>query len=63
MTAGSAASTAAASTAWSAGPGLALADFSSRLRRVQNGFVRSYALTMMAGAAVVGAVLVLGRLG
>ncbi len=45
------------------GTGLALADFSSRLRRVQNGFVRSYALTMMAGAAVVGAVLVLGRLG
>ncbi|GAA1432923.1 NADH-quinone oxidoreductase subunit L [Microlunatus lacustris] len=45
------------------GTGIALADFSSRLRRVQNGFVRSYALTMMAGAAVVGAVLVLGRLG
>jgi NADH-quinone oxidoreductase subunit L len=45
------------------GTGVAIADFSSRLRRVQNGFVRSYALTMMAGAAVVGAVLVLGRLG
>jgi len=30
---------------------------------VQNGFDRSCALTMMAGAAVVGAVLVLGRLG
>ncbi len=45
------------------GTGTALADFSSRLRRVQNGFVRSYALTMMAGAAIVGAVLVLGRLG
>ena len=45
------------------GTGTALADFSTRLRRVQNGFVRSYALTMMAGAAVVGAVLVLGRLG
>jgi NADH-quinone oxidoreductase subunit L len=45
------------------GTGVALQDLSSRLRRVQNGFVRSYALTMMAGAAVVGAVLVLGRLG
>jgi NADH-quinone oxidoreductase subunit L len=45
------------------GTGTALSEFSSRLRRVQNGFVRSYALTMMAGAAVVGAVLVLGRLG
>jgi NADH-quinone oxidoreductase subunit L len=45
------------------GTATAIADFSSRLRRVQNGFVRSYALTMMAGAAVVGAVLVLGRLG
>ena len=45
------------------GTGTAIADMSSRLRRVQNGFVRSYALTMMAGAAVVGAVLVLGRLG
>jgi NADH-quinone oxidoreductase subunit L len=30
---------------------------------VQNGFVRTYALTMVAGAAVVGVVLVLGRLG
>jgi NADH-quinone oxidoreductase subunit L len=45
------------------GTATAIGDFSSRLRRVQNGFVRSYALTMMAGAAVVGAVLVLGRLG
>ncbi|WP_375433116.1 NADH-quinone oxidoreductase subunit L [uncultured Friedmanniella sp.] len=45
------------------GTGATLADLSSRLRRVQNGFVRSYALTMVAGAAVVGAVLVLGRLG
>jgi NADH-quinone oxidoreductase subunit L len=45
------------------GTATAIADFSSRLRRVQNGFVRSYALTMMAGAAIVGAVLVLGRLG
>ena len=36
---------------------------SARLRRWQSGFVRSYALTMLAGAAVVGVVLVLGRLG
>jgi len=36
---------------------------SSRLRRTQNGFVRSYALAMVLGAAVVGAVIVLGRLG
>ncbi len=45
------------------GTGAVIAGLSSRLRRVQNGFVRSYALTMMAGAAVVGAVIVLGRLG
>ena len=29
-------------------------------RRVQNGYVRSYALTMVLGALVVGAVLILG---
>jgi NADH-quinone oxidoreductase subunit L len=45
------------------GTGAVISGFSARLRRVQNGFVRSYALTMMAGAAVVGAVIVLGRLG
>ncbi len=45
------------------GTGAVIAGMSSRLRRVQNGFVRSYALTMMVGAAVVGAVIVLGRLG
>ncbi len=45
------------------GTGAVISGFSSRLRRVQNGFVRSYALTMMAGAAVVGVVIVLGRLG
>jgi NADH-quinone oxidoreductase subunit L len=33
------------------------------LRRAQNGFVRSYALTMVVGAALVGTVLILGRLG
>jgi NADH-quinone oxidoreductase subunit L len=40
-----------------------IATLSGRLRRVQNGFVRSYALAMVLGTAVVGAVLVLGRLG
>ncbi|WP_182558927.1 NADH-quinone oxidoreductase subunit L [Microlunatus kandeliicorticis] len=39
------------------------AGVSAGLRRWQSGFVRSYALTMLAGAAVVGAVLILGRLG
>ncbi len=41
----------------------AISGFSGQLKRVQNGFVRSYALTMTAGAAVVGAVIILGRLG
>ncbi|HEV2930844.1 MAG TPA: NADH-quinone oxidoreductase subunit L, partial [Propionibacteriaceae bacterium] len=45
------------------GTATAISGLSGRLRRLQNGFVRSYALTMTAGAAVVGAVLVLGRLG
>jgi NADH-quinone oxidoreductase subunit L len=45
------------------GTGAVIAGMSSRLRRAQNGFVRTYALTMVAGAAVVGAVVVLGRLG
>jgi NADH-quinone oxidoreductase subunit L len=45
------------------GTAAAIGGLSGRLRRLQNGFVRSYALTMTAGAAVVGAVLVLGRLG
>jgi NADH-quinone oxidoreductase subunit L len=45
------------------GTAAAIGGFSSRLRRVQNGFVRTYALTMVAGAAIVGVVLVLGRLG
>ena len=45
------------------GTATAIGGLSGRLRRLQNGFVRSYALTMTAGAAVVGAVLVLGRLG
>jgi NADH-quinone oxidoreductase subunit L len=45
------------------GTAAAIGGLSARLRRVQNGFVRTYALTMVAGAAVVGVVLVLGRLG
>ena len=45
------------------GTATAISGLSGRLRRLQNGFVRSYALTMTAGAAVVGVVLVLGRLG
>ena len=45
------------------GTAAVLGGLSARLRRAQNGFVRTYALTMVAGAAMVGAVLVLGRLG
>jgi NADH-quinone oxidoreductase subunit L len=41
----------------------AIGGISARLRRVQNGFVRSYALTMTLGAAIVGVVILLGRLG
>jgi NADH-quinone oxidoreductase subunit L len=40
-----------------------IAGLGARLRRWQTGFVRSYALTMIAGAFVIGFVLVLGRLG
>mgnify|MGYP006139862217 CR=1 FL=1 len=36
---------------------------SGRLRRVQNGFVRSYALSMFGGAALVVAALLLVRVG
>jgi NADH-quinone oxidoreductase subunit L len=45
------------------GTAAAIGQMSSRLRRVQNGFVRSYALTMTVGAAIVGVVILLGRLG
>ncbi len=45
------------------GTAAVIGGLSDRLRRAQNGFVRTYALTMVAGAAVVGAILVLGRLG
>nr|WP_156609007.1 NADH-quinone oxidoreductase subunit L [Auraticoccus cholistanensis] len=41
----------------------ALAGLSQVSRRAQNGYVRSYALTMVAGAALVAVVLILGRLG
>lgn len=40
-----------------------IAGLGARLRRWQSGFVRSYALTMIAGAFVIGFVLVLVRLG
>jgi NADH-quinone oxidoreductase subunit L len=45
------------------GTAAAIGSLSGRLRRFQNGFVRSYALTMTVGAAIIGLVLVLGRLG
>jgi NADH-quinone oxidoreductase subunit L len=45
------------------GTASAIGGLSSGLRRTQNGFVRTYAFTMVAGAAVVGAVIALGRLG
>jgi NADH-quinone oxidoreductase subunit L len=45
------------------GTAAVIGGLSARMRRAQNGFVRTYALTMVAGAAVVGAILVLGRLG
>ena len=45
------------------GTGSVITQISGQLRKVQNGFVRSYALTMVIGAVVVGAVIALGRLG
>ena len=45
------------------GTATAISDLSTRARRIQNGFVRSYAATMVVGAAIVGVVLILGRLG
>jgi NADH-quinone oxidoreductase subunit L len=45
------------------GTAATIGGLSSRLRRAQNGFVRTYALTMTVGAAIVGAVIILGRLG
>ena len=45
------------------GTGSVVSQIAGQLRKVQNGFVRSYALTMVLGAVVVGAVIALGRLG
>ncbi|MDN5763383.1 MAG: NADH-quinone oxidoreductase subunit L [Microlunatus sp.] len=45
------------------GTGSVIAAISGQIRRLQNGFVRSYALTMVIGAVAVGAVIALGRLG
>jgi NADH-quinone oxidoreductase subunit L len=45
------------------GTATVIAGVSGRARLLQNGFVRTYALTMVIGAALVGVVLILGRLG
>ncbi len=45
------------------GAGHAFAGLSSQLRRLQTGYTRNYALTMLLGVIVVGAVLILGQLG
>jgi NADH-quinone oxidoreductase subunit L len=44
------------------GTAAAMGDLSSRLRRWQTGFVRSYALSMLAGAAIVVVAMLLVRL-
>jgi NADH-quinone oxidoreductase subunit L len=43
--------------------GRAFAGLSTQMRRLQTGYARSYALTMVFGALVVGAVLILTQLG
>jgi NADH-quinone oxidoreductase subunit L len=45
------------------GLGVLTSGVSDRLRRLQNGQVRSYALTMTAGVVLVGLVVVLVQLG
>ena len=45
------------------GSGHAFGGLSTQLRRVQTGYVRSYALTMLVGVVAVGAVLILSQLG
>jgi len=45
------------------GTGSALSGLSSRMRLLQNGFVRSYALSVLAGAALVLLALVVVNLG
>ncbi|WP_420177000.1 NADH-quinone oxidoreductase subunit L [Luteococcus sp. OSA5] len=44
------------------GTATALGGMSTLVRKLQNGFVRSYALTMVAGAVLVGLALILGQL-
>lgn len=44
------------------GTAATVGGLSTQLRRLQTGYVRSYALTMVVGAALVGVVLILGRL-
>ena len=43
--------------------GRAFAGLSTQVRRLQTGYARSYALTMVFGALAVGAVLILTQLG
>lgn len=45
------------------GAGHAFVGLSTQLRRLQTGYTRNYALTMLLGVLVVGAVLILGHLG
>ncbi|QIK73780.1 NADH-quinone oxidoreductase subunit L [Propioniciclava coleopterorum] len=45
------------------GAGHAFAGLSTQLRRLQTGYTRNYALTMLWGVLIVGAVLILGQLG
>ena len=44
------------------GLGAIVGGLSARLRRTQNGFARSYAVTMLAGAVLIALVLLLVRL-
>jgi NADH-quinone oxidoreductase subunit L len=44
------------------GTAAVIGGLSGRARRLQTGFTRSYALSMLGGAAIVAAVLVLVRL-
>jgi NADH-quinone oxidoreductase subunit L len=44
------------------GTAAGLGGLSARMRRWQNGFVRSYAMSMLVGAVVVGAMLAMVRL-
>ena len=44
------------------GTATALGGLSTVVRKLQNGYVRSYALTMVAGAVIVGLALILGQM-